>query len=105
MLLFQISPYYYIGSGPQSGVRNNGPTFNNRITFTARDVQTVMVAFNVSDDSVARENLESYTVGLSNPSMTGVNIASSTNVRISDNDGNESVVCVSQEYLCFFSCF
>ena len=47
-----------------------------------------MVEFNVSDDSVARENLESYTVGLSNPSMTGVNIASSTNVRISDNDGN-----------------
>ena len=46
-----------------------------------------MVSYDVGDDTVALENVESYTVGLSNPSQPGVNIASSTEIRIADNDG------------------
>lgn len=48
-----------------------------------------MVPFDVGDDSVALENVESYTIGLSNPSQPGVNIASSTEIRVADNDGKE----------------
>ncbi|XP_019849165.1 PREDICTED: uncharacterized protein LOC100640611 [Amphimedon queenslandica] len=73
-------------SGPQPFVVNNGPSITQTITFNSRDRTTAMVPFDVGDDAVALENTESYTIGLSNPSQPGVNIASSTEIRIADND-------------------
>ena len=78
--------YIKLASGPQLRVKNNGPTINRRVMYTARGARTLNIPFNVGDDLLAREDIESYQVALSNPSDAMVILGTSATINISDSD-------------------
>lgn len=78
--------YIKLASGSQLRVKNNGPTINQRVMFTARGSQTAQISLNIGDDLVAREDFESYQVVLSNPSDAMVILGASATINISDTD-------------------
>ena len=83
---FDLSLYIKLASGPQPRVKNNGPTISQRVMFTARGLRAVQIPINVGDDLVAREDIESYQVALSNPSDAVVILGTSAIINISDSD-------------------
>ena len=78
--------YTKLASGPQLRVKNNGPTINLRVMYTARGARTLNIPFNVGDDLLAREDIESYQVALSNPSDAMVILGTSAIINIYDTD-------------------
>ena len=78
--------YIKLASGPQPRVKNNGPTISQKVMFIARGSQAVQIPINVGDDRVAREDIESYQVALSNPSDAMVILGTSATINISDSD-------------------
>ena len=78
--------YIKLASGPQPRVKNNGPTINLRVMYTARGARTVNIPFNIGDDLLAREDIESYQVALSNPSDAMVILGTSATINIYDTD-------------------
>ena len=75
-----------LASEPQLRVKNNGPTINQSVMFITRGSQAVQIPINIGDDLVAREDIESYQVALSNPSDAMVILGTSATVNIYDTD-------------------
>lgn len=75
--------------GSQAGVIRNGPTITNQLTFTSGGALTMTLTLNISDDTFALENIESYLTQISNSlSIPNVDIAAPATIEISDDDGN-----------------
>ena len=56
--------------------------------YVARGARTVQIQFTIGNDDVAREDMESYQVALSNPSDTSVILGSAATINIRDTDCN-----------------
>ena len=65
---------------------NSGPPINQRVMYTARGTRTMNIPFTVGNDDVAREDMESYQVALSNPSDTSAILGTAATINIRDTD-------------------